>query len=103
MTLSLGTGGGNTFFNLLEPCPIEGEVLHATPNVKRHGFGEIVTSQSGQLREAVLSLARNPERCRELDERAYYFGRERHYKTTNSARLWQALFQVYKSSRNSCK
>lgn len=71
---------------------------------QRHGFGEIVTSQlSGQLREAVLFLARSPERRRELGERAYYFGRERHNKTTNSARLWGALSQACKSSRNSCK
>src|SRR5438105_13626942 len=31
MTVSPGSGGGNTVFNLLEPCPAGSDVLYATP------------------------------------------------------------------------
>jgi hypothetical protein len=70
--------------------------------VQRHGIGEVVTSQSpGSLRATVLSLARQPEHRRELGERAYLFGREHRDKATNSARLWQALYQAIDSPSSS--
>jgi hypothetical protein len=63
--------------------------------LKRHGIGETVTSQApGALREVVLSLARHPDRRRELGERAYYFGREHRDKAIYSARLWRALAEA---------
>lgn len=67
---------------------------------QRYGFAEAVTSRvPGDLRNAILSLAHHPERLKELGERAYYFGRERHNKMINSARLWQAFFQAVDSSK----
>jgi glycosyltransferase involved in cell wall biosynthesis len=67
--------------------------------LKRYGIGEAVPSQApGALREAVLSLAQDPNRRRELGERAYYFGREHRDKARNSARLWQALYEASESS-----
>lgn len=65
--------------------------------LQRHGIGEVVTSRSpGDLRKAVLSLADEPQRRRELGERAYYFGREHRDKAKYSARVWQALFDAAK-------
>lgn len=62
---------------------------------QRYGFGEVVTSaEPGGLRAAILSLARQPKLRRELGLRAYNFGRERHNRTTNSARLWDAIRQA---------
>ena len=67
--------------------------------VQRHGIGEVVTSQApGSLRESIISLANQPERRRELGERAYYFGREHRDKVTNSARVWRALSEALESS-----
>jgi glycosyltransferase involved in cell wall biosynthesis len=66
--------------------------------LQRYGIGEVVTSQApGSLRASILSLASQPERRRELGERAYYFGREHWDKATNSARLWQALLRALDS------
>jgi glycosyltransferase involved in cell wall biosynthesis len=63
--------------------------------LERYGIGEAVTSpEPGTLRDAVLALADDPRRRRELGERAYYFGREHRDRAKNSARLWQALSEA---------
>lgn len=60
--------------------------------MKRYGLSEVVTSKdSGCLRKAILSLANKVEYRQELGKRAYYFGREHHNKSINSAKLWQIL------------
>jgi glycosyltransferase involved in cell wall biosynthesis len=67
--------------------------------LERYGIGEAVTSQApGALREAILSLAQDSDRRRELGERAYRFGREHRDKARNSTRLWQALSEAAASS-----
>jgi glycosyltransferase involved in cell wall biosynthesis len=66
--------------------------------IQRHDIGEIVTSRTpGALRTAILALANQPERRRELGERAYHFGREHRDKATNSARLWRAISRALDS------
>ena len=58
----------------------------------RYGFGEVATSTE-QLRTTVLALINDPERRRALGERAYDFGRKRHNRVANAAKLWDALSQ----------
>jgi glycosyltransferase involved in cell wall biosynthesis len=58
----------------------------------RYGFAEIVTSRE-RLRTAILGLIENPERRERLGELAYDFGRKRHDRAVNAARLWEALSQ----------
>jgi hypothetical protein len=63
--------------------------------LKRNEIGEAVTSpEPGALREAVLSLAGEPERRREVGERAYRFGREHREREKNSERLWRVLSEA---------
>jgi hypothetical protein len=59
---------------------------------QRYGFAEVVTSRE-QLRTSVLALISDPERRRTLGQRAYDFGRIRHNRATNAAKLWDALSQ----------
>lgn len=66
---------------------------------RRYGFAEVVTSRApDEFRRVLLALARDPDRRRELGERAYHFGRERHEKETNRARFWNALRDVMNSA-----
>lgn len=63
---------------------------------RRYGIGETVTSNAaGALRHAVLSLSENEGRRCELGERAYRFGLQRHEKSVNSKRLWDAMFEAF--------
>ncbi len=60
--------------------------------LERHGIGEVVTSaKPGALREKLLALAADPERRKEIGERAYLFGREHRDRAKNHDRLWRAL------------
>jgi hypothetical protein len=85
-------------FNECYPEPIQSDRLRIACAGSMHFY--YLDSMSMVLKEL---CGLGDQLTRELGERAYYFGRERHNKTTNSARLWQALFQVYESPRNSCK
>lgn len=61
----------------------------------RHGTGEVVTSSKpGALREAILALADDAARRRQLGERAYRFGKEHRDRAANGARLWRALSEA---------
>lgn len=63
--------------------------------LQRYGIGETVTSPEPEaLRQAILSLARNHGRRRELGKQAYHFGKEHRDRSANSARLWQALSEA---------
>lgn len=65
---------------------------------RRYNFAEVVTGEGcGKLSEAIRLLAAHPDRRRELGRQAYYFGRERHNKDANSARMWESLLEAHNS------
>src|SRR5262249_7106724 len=74
--------------------PYSAIVRHAREN----GIGAVVSSaEPGALRESLLALAADPERRRLLAERGYRFGRVRHNRRINHARLWQILLDIARS------